>query len=564
MTYDDKPWLKWYDDGVRSEPSIPDTTFIQEIVQVAERFPERPAVHFLGVTLTFRELLALSDRFAQALLDYGCKPGDVVGVGLPNIPQYLIALLGTLRAGCASSGVSPLLTTRELAYQLNDCNAKALVTLDAIFENRLMRVADTIPHLDAVFVTGILDFLSPVKRFLGKLLKKVPTGKVFRIPGKDVVRFMSLLDRYPPVPPAVTIASEDHALVQYTGGTTGLPKGTLLTHRNLVANMTQVLSWLQTDRGTEVLLSGFPLFHLAGLAIGGVSLAMGGAQVLIPNPRDTRHIVKETAKYRPSILVNVPSLYMLLTEDPGFRKLDFSHLNFCISGASPFPAESIRELESVIGEGKVIEVYGMTESSPIITMNPRFGRKKIGSVGIPVAGTKVRIADLDTGDVPAPVDNEGELIACGPQVMKGYLNKPEETAIALRDHDGEVWLHTGDVARMDEDGFFYIVDRAKDMLNVGGFKVFSREVEEKLYEHPAIELCAVIGVPNPDRPGSEIVKVVVQLTPDYRLKPEDIVRQDIIEHARMNCSPYKVPKIVEFSDEMPLTAVGKVDKKALR
>jgi acyl-CoA synthetase (AMP-forming)/AMP-acid ligase II len=254
----------------------------------------------------------------------------------------------------------------------------------------------------------------------------------------------------------------------------------------------------------------------------------------------------------------------MLMDNPKFRKLDFSPLAFCLSGASPFPVESIRALEAIVGAGKVVEVYGMTETSPLITCNPHLGQKKIGTVGLPLSNTRVKLADLETGILEVPIGGEGELIIQGPQVMKGYLNRPEETAHALREFQGEVWMHTGDVARMDEAGYFTLVDRAKDMLNVGGFKVFSREVEEKLYDHPAVDLCAIIGVPNPQRPGSELVKLVIQRSQASKDRQEETLKQEILDFARENLSPYKVPKIVEFVDSLPLTPVGKVDKKALR
>ena len=255
---------------------------------------------------------------------------------------------------------------------------------------------------------------------------------------------------------------------------------------------------------------------------------------------------------------------MMLAEEPAFRTLDFSSLKFCISGASPYPAESILELERVIGSGKLMEVYGLTESSPIITMNPRLGVKKIGTVGLPVSSTEVRVVDLEDGTTQVPVGEEGELIVSGGQVMHEYLGRSEETRIALREHDGRIWLHTGDVARMDEDGYFTIVDRTKDMLNVGGFKVFSREVEEKLYEHPAIEFCAIIGVPNVKRPGTDVVKLVVELSQAQKTRNSDEVKAALTAFCRENFSPYKVPKHIEIIDEMPLTMVGKVDKKALK
>jgi long-chain acyl-CoA synthetase len=285
--------------------------------------------------------------------------------------------------------------------------------------------------------------------------------------------------------------------------------------------------------------------------------------VLIPDPRDTKHIIKEMARYRPTSLINVPSLYMMLMEEPGFRKLDFSNLKFCVSGAAPFPADGIEELERVIGANKLIEVYGMTETSPIITMNPRRGKKKAGTVGLPVQSTRVKLVDLETGTREVPLGEEGEIIAQGPQVMKGYLNRPDETACALRELQGERWLYTGDVARMDEQGYVTIVDRTKDMLNVGGFKVFSREVEEKLHDHLTIELCAIVGVPNPRRPGSELVKLVVQLGQAYKDSSKEDIKEDILSFAREHLSPYKIPKVIEFMDRLPLTPVGKVDKNSL-
>lgn len=564
MNYDERPWLKFYDPGVEPEIEIPDISVLDRINEVTSEFPERPAFHFLGLTFSYGELKAYGDRFAQCLIEKGVEPGDVVGMNMPNVPQFLIALVGAFKAGCTVSGVSPLFTPRELEHQLHDCNAKVLVTLDAIFEHRLKEVAEKLPNLKLIVATGILDFLPGYKRVLGRLLKKVPHGKVEPVAGKEVIKFMDILAKYPARTPDIELKPEDTCLIQYTGGTTGLPKGTVLTHRNLVANLTQIQTWNKIAVGEEVILSCFPFFHLAGLGAAIASMFTASAQVLIPNPRDTGHVVKEMAKYRPTILYNVPSLYMMLLEEPGFKKLDFSRLNVCFSGASPFPAESIRELEAAIGSGKVMEGYGLSETSPAVTTNPRMGKKKIGSVGLPVSGTRVRLMDLDTGTRQVPVGEEGEIVVAGPQVMKGYLNKPEETAIALRDHEGEIWLHTGDVARMDEEGYFFIVDRAKDMLSVSGFKVFSREVEEKLYEHPAIELCAIVGLPNPKRPGSEIVKLVVQASQAFKDRKEEDVKQAILEFARENLAPYKVPKVIEFADELPLTPIGKVDKKLLR
>lgn len=264
------------------------------------------------------------------------------------------------------------------------------------------------------------------------------------------------------------------------------------------------------------------------------------------------------------MMANVPTLYQMLLEDPLFTTLDFDSTRLCISGAAPFAEESINALESVIGKGKVLEVYGMTETSPMLTMNPWQGKKKIGTVGLPIQSTRIKLVDVETGSKEVPQGEEGELIARGPQVMKGYHNKPEETDHAMRDFQGEKWFYTGDVARMDADGYFSIADRVKDMLIVGGFKVFSREVEDKLYQLPIIEFCAIVGVPDEKRPGNDIVKAFIQLTEESKNQNPEDTEKEIIAFCREHMSPYKVPKQIEFIPEIPLTAVGKVDKKVLR
>jgi acyl-CoA synthetase (AMP-forming)/AMP-acid ligase II len=564
MSYDSRPWLKFYDPWVEPDFMAPDVTYVDLLESSFSDFADRAAMHYLGATITFKQLDDYSRRFATFLHEIGCEPGDVVGINMPNVPQYLIAHAGTLRAGCAATGISPLLTPKEMAYQLNDCGARVLVTLDAIFEQRVTKFHEKANKLTHVVATGIADFAPFLKRNLGKLLKKIPTGKVTQLPNKTVICFMELLAKYPARPVKASIKPEDTCLIQYTGGTTGLPKGTELTHKNMVNNLSQSLQWSETLRGGEIMLSGFPLFHLAGLAFGMSGMGFGNTQILIPDPRNTRHICEEFARYLPTGMANVPSLYQMLLKDPMFRTLNFTQVRGCLSGAAPFAVESLKELESVVGEGKINEVYGMTETSPLLTMNPYKGKKKAGTVGLPLQSTWIKLVDLETGTREVPVGQEGQLIARGPQVMKRYYKKPEETANALRDFQGQKWLYTGDVARMDQDGYFTIVDRQKDMLNVGGYKVFSREVEETLYEHPAIDFCAIVGLKNPDRPGSEIVKAVIQLKASHKDKDRASVEKDIMDYCKENMAPYKIPKQIEFVDNLPLTPIGKVDKKALR
>lgn len=562
--YESKPWLKWYDEGVKPEIAIPDKTYLDFLEEGLSDNPDRPAFHFLGTTSTFKDLDNLSSRFAAYLSKNGFGTDAVVGINLPNIPQFLIAMAGAIRAGCVVSGVSPLLTPKELNHQLNDSKAKVLVTLDAFFEEKLLKIKENVPELKNIIVTNLGDFLPLPKRFLGKLLKKIPTGKIEEIPGKDVISFSRILKESPAQKPDVRLTPDNTCLIQYTGGTTGPSKGVVLTHRNIVANTIHANTWLDVKLGEDISCSAFPFFHLAGMGLGLQMMALANTQILIPDPRNTDLICRDIVKYNPTFMYNVPTLYQMLLDNPVFQSIDFSGCRNCISGAAPFSVDSINAFEAVVGKNKVVEAYGMTESSPGISMNPYKGKKKVGSVGIPFPNTRVKLVDVKDGTTEVPVGEPGELIANGPQVMKCYFNKPEETANTLRKINGETWLYTGDVARMDEDGFFYIVDRTKDMLLVGGYNVYSKQIEETLYELPMIEFCAIIGVPNKDRPGSELVKAVIQLKSNEKSRDKTALEKEVIAHCRENLAPYKVPRIIEFVDAIPLTAVGKVDKKALR
>ena len=365
-------------------------------------------------------------------------------------------------------------------------------------------------------------------------------------------------------PPEVRCGKDDICYVQYTGGTTGSPKGALLTNGSLVANIYQFDHWVKPERGKEVFLTGFPMFHQAGLYLATCMMAWGCMQVLIPDPRNLAHIIGEWKAHPPTLVGNVPSLALMLIGEEEFKGLEFSQLKVWASGAAPFPVDAVKAREAVIGEGRMVEVWGMTETSPLITVNPYLGKKKVGSVGLPFPSTRLRVVDLNDGETQVPLGEEGELICSGPQVMKGYLNKPEETKNSLREHDGAIWMHTGDVGRLDEDGYVYVVDRAKDMIIVGGYKVFSSEVEDKLFKHPAIGMCALIGLPNPERPDSEIVKLVIQKSEEYQGKSDEEVEAELRAFAKENLAVYKVPKIYEFVEAIPLTSVGKVDKKAMR
>jgi long-chain acyl-CoA synthetase len=557
-------WRKSWDPGLTDiDPAKWETTYVDVIRDAFTNFPQKAALAFMGVEITFAELDRYTNRFADMLLKSGLKKGDVVGINLPNIPEYVIAWLGTLKAGCVVSGVSPLMSAEEMAYQLNDSQAKALVTLDAIFAGRLVGIANELPHLKLVVAAGVGGFLPAIKRFLGKLLKKIPTGAVTPLPGKEVFRMEEVIKatRFSDQLPQVVLTPDDIAYIQYTGGTTGAPKGAQLSHRNAVSDLLIVQTWLGWEPGADVALSGFPFFHIAGLFFNANCIFLGWTQVLVPNPRDTDYICQQIEKYRPKILVNVPSLYQMLLGNPKFGQLDHSNLDVCISAAAPFPEESQRELERIVGQGKLLEAYGMTETSPLTAMNPSKGEKRLGSIGLPLLNTDIKLKDPGTGQDVA-LGEPGEICVKGPMVLVRYFNKPDETANSF---DDEGYFHTGDVAIMDEQGYLRIVDRTKDMIIVGGFKVFSKKVEEVLAEHPAVDMIAMVGVPNPDRPGSELVKAFVTLRPGYQFDgDENALKNDIIKMAKERLAPYEVPKAVEIRDELPLTTVGKIDKKLLR
>ena len=565
--YSERFWKKNWDEGVEDlDPDEFETTYVAMIKEAFKKVPNKTALGFLGVEISFRELDGYANQFANMLIENGFKKGDVVGINLPNIPEYVITVIGTLRAGCAVSGVSPLLSAEQIRYQLNDLGSSgkkvALVTLDAIFTGHIVKIADDIPQLKLVVATSVAGFLPKIKQVLGKLLKKVPSGKLTPLAGKAVLDFhKDVLKKSPATPAEVDLTPDDLGWIQYTGGTTGAPKGAMLSHRNAAHNILSINKWLGWEWGKGVLLSGFPMFHIAGLTVCESAIFFGWTQVLIPNPRDTKHICNEIRKYKPTNMANVPSLYQMLMADPQFKELDHSNLGTCISAAAPFPKESQAELERIIGEGKLLELYGMTETSPVSTMNPSKGQKKLGSVGMPFMNVDCKLIEPATGET-VPLGEPGEICIKGPLVMQGYFNKPQETEHAIDEHG---YMHTGDVAIMDEDGYLTIVDRTKDMINVGGFKVFSSKVEDALSKHPAIGMLALIGIDNPERPGSEIVKAYVQLDQTFNFNGNvDALKKEINEFAKEKCAPYEVPKIIEIIEEMPLTAVGKIDKKVLR
>jgi long-chain acyl-CoA synthetase len=564
--YSAKIWLKSYDDHVKPEIDIEIYSLAEMFKRVAKKFPDSLCYDFQGSIATYYETEKLVKSFANFLIKNGLKKGDRVAINLPNIPQFIIAMFGTFYAGCVVSGMNFLLQPNEIIYQLKDCGAKAIITLDSFYEQKVRKALESgQTGVKLVITTNVSDVLELEPAMKEQLIKigKIPVGKVVPIENLNFFRYTEIIEKYPADEFSdIAINPDDVLLLQYTGGTTGPPKGAILTHRNLISLLQIVEHWFEpgTNPGNSVYISGFPFFHLAGLEFCLQTVFLGATQILVPDPRDTNYMVSKIKEYEDkiSLFYNVPTLYLLLLKNRRFKKLNLSDVQGYISGAAPFPTESIKEFEAVTGEGKVIEAYGMTENSPGVTMNPYLGTKKIGTVGIPLPNTEVKLVDVSDRSREVSLGEPGEIVIRGPQTFKGYWNKQRETENALKDG----WFYSGDVGIMDEDGYITIVDRTKDMIIVSGYKVFSVEVDDKMNKHPAIELCSSVGLPDPDRPGSEMVKLYVLLKEGY--KPSEEIKEDILNFAKENLAKYKVPKFIEILKEMPLTTIGKVDKKLLR
>jgi long-chain acyl-CoA synthetase len=552
-TFRPAPWAALHRElGLDPPPPFDDRAFAEHMAENARLRPERPVLQFLDRTFSCAELEAAVARCAGALRALGVGKGVVVGLHMPNIPQYVVALGAISRLGAIGTGVSPLLAPAELAYQLEDAGVQALVSLDALAAGVLPRIAALPARLRCVIVTGAGEMLG------------APAPALPAIGALQVAGWQALMAGVAPVTAQEPVAGTDTFMIQYTGGTTGRPKGAMLSIRNLMYNVQQAAAYAPWVEGAdEVVFSAFPMFHVAGLSLHLNAVRYGFHTLLAPDPRDIDGICRQLKRFPPTRIAAVPTLYQMLLANPDFHEVDFSRLRIAMSGAAPLALEERRRIEGVIGEQRLSDVFGMTETGPVHVCNPPM-RAKPTSVGIPVGAADTRIVDIETGTRELPFGEPGEIITTGPQVMQGYLNLPEESARALRVIDGRTWMFTGDVGYMDEEGYVYLCDRAKDMLIVGGYKVFSVEVEDKLMTLPEIAQCAVIGSPDEKRPGNDIVNLYVQLADAARGQDPESLRERILAYSRENLSPYKVPKAIHFVEQIPLTPVGKIDKKALR
>jgi long-chain acyl-CoA synthetase len=545
--YIEKPWLKNYDEGVPAHIDYPEMNIYEFLVNSAKKYGGRTAIWFMKNKISYKKLDEITNRLATALVNLGVKRGDVVAIMIPNFPQFIMSYYGILKAGAIVTACSVLHTEHELAYQLNDSGAEIIIAWDNQVE-KINKIRDR-TRLRHVIITNVFDYSPMAPRNPSEIA--------------GTLQFLNLIDNTKPNPPKFeTNAKEDIACLQYTGGTTGLPKGAMLTHYNLVSNCTAIVAWSGGDfrEGKETILTNLPLFHIYGQTVCmNLHILIGSTIALNPDPRDQKSLFEIIKSTNATMFPGVPTMYMKLLERDDLEDYakDLRSIRVCNTGAAPMPPEVMKEFEERTG-AIILEGYGMTEASPVTHTNPFKGQRKMGCVGMPIPDTEVKIVKIDDYTQPVPLGEAGEIIIKGPQVMKGYWNKPEATADQIRDG----WLLTGDIGKMDEDGYFYIVDRKKDMIDVSGFKVYPRELEDCLFENEAVENAAVIGVPDPNLPGSEKVKAYIVLKDGYKESEE--MEAQIKDYCRELVAPYKVPKFIEFRKELPETLVGKVLRKDLK
>jgi long-chain acyl-CoA synthetase len=541
--YASRPWLKHYDYWVPHELSYPERPLHEILDTTAIDLPDHQATAFFGATLTFGEIKQRSDRFATALAGLGVSKGDRVGIMLPNCPQYIIAAFAVLRHGAAIVNINPTYTAREVLTVANDSGIRVLVTLDALAPLALgVRDQTSLEH---VIVTSVAEY-TPAAAAPPRVEGTLALGEL--IAGVDEPRVIR-----------VGIAPDDLAVLQYTGGTTGTPKGAMLTHANIFANVvqTEVFMYRSREKGVARYLLVIPYFHIYAFTVGMMKgVWVGALQILFPK-YDVEQVLAAIRQYRPTYFPAVPTVFVSLLNHPRAKQFGLEHVRTFNSGGAPCPVEVIDQWERTFGRN-LNEGYGLSETSPVTHTTPQLAVRKPGSIGIPVVGTDIKIVDVETGAREMPIGEAGELCIAGPQVMKGYWQRRDESDRALRaDEHGRVWFYTGDVARMDEDGFCSIVQRKKDMIIVDGFNVYPSEVETVLYMHPAVRLVAVIGIP--DAYHGEVVKACVVLRDGAQATPVELAA-----HCKSGLAPYKVPTQIELRNDLPMSAVGKILYRVLR
>jgi long-chain acyl-CoA synthetase len=558
------PWIRHYEQGVPAHLEIPDQPLTWLLDRTASRYPDRTALIYYGTRLSYAQLAHQSHRFAKALQGLGVKKGDRVAIALPNIPQYPIAFYGALLAGAVVVPTNPLYTEREMQHQLADAGARVLVMLDTFCP--IVGAVRRQTAVDHIILTSPADFLPPVLRALYPLSQRHARSPETHLTHKELhddptLHVMHILlgfhtgDDRAVFSPTEPIQASDLAVLQYTGGTTGLPKGAMLTHQNLLANAMQTRAWYpQAREGEEVVLCVAPLFHAYGLTVGmNSSLLAAASMVLLPRFK-VQEVVKAIRRYHPTIFPGIPTMYLAVMREAGNHPDDLRSIKYCASGGAPLPAQVQAEFEAITG-GRLVEGYGLSEASPVTHCNPLTEKSRNGSIGLPLPGMEAAIVNQATGE-PVTIGEVGELVVRGPNIMQGYWNRPEETSQVFRNG----WMRTGDLGKMDADGYFSIVERVKDVIIASGFKVYPREVEEVLFKHPAVAEVAVAGVADAYR--GETVAAFIVLKPGIEASEE--TKRELLQYCKQELTAYKVPTILEFRESLPKSLIGKVVRRALR
>jgi long-chain acyl-CoA synthetase len=548
-------WRRSYDAGVPAELEGSPLPLPAVLERSASRFGDSTAIIFMGRRVTYRALKRDVDRFAAALAALGVRKGTRVGIQLPNLPQSVVASYATLALGGQVVMTNPTYVEREIEHQWNDAGCDTVVVADYLYERRIKAIRGKLGVKDYI-VASIPDYLPFLTRPFAKakLRKTTPPTIADVRPGDGVYLMRDLLRGAPAAPPPVTLDVDDVALLQYTGGTTGVSKGAMLTHRNLSGNVMQVGSWFTAAAmGQDVFLSALPFFHVFGLTVGmNLPIALAAAMVIVPDPRDIRGIVAGIEKHRISVFPGVPAQFNSVNRFPGIERLDLTSVKACISGSAPLPRD-VREKFEALTKAKIMEGFGLTETSPVTHANPLNGTRKDGSIGVPLPSTHAKIVSLDDGTAELSPGSQGELLIRGPQVMKGYWNQPEETSRVMVDG----WLRTGDIATVDADGYFFIVGRKKEVIIAGGYKIFPDEIDDVLMRHPAVLEAGTIGVPDEKR--GESVKSFVVLAAG-----KSATDKELVDYCRQQLAPYKVPREVEFRSALPKSGALKILRRELR
>ncbi|QTA93550.1 long-chain-fatty-acid--CoA ligase [Desulfonema magnum] len=551
--YQDKPWLPYYEKDIPEKLEYEEICLPGFLERSASAFPDNMALLFQGYKISYHKLNDMVNSFAACLNDFGIKKRDRVAILLPNLIPCVAAYYAIMKIGGITVMNNPLYSDRELKYQLNDSGAKVLITLD-LLGNRMVALRPK-TKIKQIIYTSIGDYLPFPKNLFFPFVGKKKKWAANVNPAADVYKWKKILAKYPPNPPQTEVSFDDVAMYQYTGGTTGISKGSILTHGNLSRQVQQLGAWFPDfEKGREIMLGALPFFHVFGLSTAmNLSIYMGWGNILVLKPLPGA-LLESIRKFSPTFAPLVPTMYIGMLSHPAIRRSNLKSVKGCFSGSASLPVEVIKKFEEKTG-AVIVEGYGLTEASPVTHINPfNQEKRKIGSIGVPISDTECRIVDLDDGKTNVPVGESGELLIRGPQVMKSYRNMPEETAKTLT-ADG--WLHTGDIAKMDEDGYFYIVERKKDLIISGGYNVYPREVEEVFYEFPDVKEACAVGIPHPRR--GEAVKVFV-VTKQGKI----ISEKELMEFCKKNLAKYKWPLEIEFRDELPRSNIGKILRKDLR